>query len=84
MFILKNELFQIIQKSFLNRFNPHSYRRRAVLWYIYPHSYRNLAGLLVRVRVGDPERIIEVPGCVDGEGLDVIAKSVFKLVGSKI
>ncbi len=38
---------------------------------------------LIRVRVGDPERIIEVPGCVDGEELDVIAGSVFKLVREK-
>ncbi len=32
----------------------------------------------------DPERIIEVPGCVDGEGLDVIAGFVFKLVRPKV
>ncbi len=38
----------------------------------------------VRVRVGDPERIIEVLGCVDGEELDVIAGSVFKLVRPKV
>ena len=30
---MKQCLFHIIQKSFLNRFNPHSYRRRAVLFY---------------------------------------------------
>ena len=38
----------------------------------------------IRVRVGDLERIIQVPGCVDGEGLDVMPRSISKLVGSKI
>ncbi len=36
------------------------------------------------MRVGDLERIIEVPGCVDGEELDVSAGSVFKLVRPKV
>ena len=30
----------------------------------------------------DPERIIEVPGCVDGVGLTMLAASVFQLVGA--
>ncbi len=33
-----------------------------------PHSYRQMAGLFIRVRVKDPERIIGVPGCVDVDG----------------
>ncbi len=32
----------------------------------------------------DPERIIEVPGCVDGDELDVIAGFVFKLVRPQV
>ncbi len=37
---------------------------------------------IIRVRVGDPERIIGVPGCVDGAGLTMLAASVFQLVGA--
>ncbi len=36
----KHELFQIIPKSFLNRFNPHSYRQMAgLLLYIHTHVH---------------------------------------------
>ncbi len=38
----------------------------------------------IRVRVGDPERIIGVPVCVDGVGLTMLAASVFQLVGARL